>query len=132
MLAAVEVAWLVGKRRPITDLSSEKQEQVRRAYADTEWASDYCLDVIGIYTTMEAARAAADKPGYFFVRLPVNAAYPDEPGRYGIQDFPASDASNWYQQTSPGFEQVERTEIERAHQLTHQVCASLEEVLANS
>lgn len=115
-LALVETAYVVGYRRPLSDLSQEKQKQIRDAYADTEWATDYSIELAGIYTSHALAKKAASKPGHFLMSLPVNSSRPEANGRYGLQQHPASDAAKWYEKTSPemvGVDHIERRELER-------------------
>lgn len=85
-LAAVEVGWLVGRRRPIDELPPEKQAQIRQAYEDTDLCSDTCLELFGFYTDRKAAEEQAAKyPAGLVMSLPVNGILPDELGRYGTQ-----------------------------------------------
>lgn len=129
-LAAVEWGWLVGSRRPLSSLSPEKQEQIRQAYDDTEWAvSDTDQDVgfIGFYTNHEIAlQIASGLPGGFLVKLPVNGALPLKPGRYTTQEHPNSNDARRYEETSPGLarvEHVDRQALEKVYaQGEEQVC----------
>jgi len=101
-LAAVEIGYLVGRRRPIDDLSLEKQAQIRQAYADTDFCPDACLELFGFYTELSAAtEAAAQYPAGLVLSLPVNGCLPDELGRYGIQ---LSNSPNGHRlaESSPG------------------------------
>lgn len=117
-LAAVEVGFLVGRRRPIDDLPPEKQEQIRQAYEETDFCSDTCLEMFGFYTDLKAAEEQASLyPGGFVMSLPVNGSLPDELGRYGIQ---LSNSPNGRRlaETSPGLlpaTQAERRELEKLH-----------------
>jgi hypothetical protein len=101
-LAAVEVGFLVGRRRPIDELSPEKQAQIRKAYDDTHFCSETCLELFGFFTDLEAAEEAAGRyPGGLVLSLPVNACRPDELGRYGIQ-LSNSPNGKHLEETSPG------------------------------
>lgn len=117
-LAAVEVGFLVGRRRPIDELSPEKQEQIRKAYEDTAFCSDTCLEMFGFYTDLKAAEEQASlHPGGFVLSLPVNGSLPDELGRYGIQ---LSNSPNGKKlaETSPGLlcdHALDRNELEKLH-----------------
>ncbi len=115
-LAAVEVGYLVGRRRPIDDLPLEKQEQIRRAYEDTDFCSDTCLEMFGFYTDLCAAEEqAARYPGGYVMSLPVNGSLPDELGRYGIQLSNSPNGSR-LASTSPGLlsaNETDRSDLER-------------------
>lgn len=107
-LALVEFCYVVGKRRLLSELSSEKQSQIRQAYAETDWCSDAGLELLGVYTDLDAAKQKSSIEGHFYLQLPVNASLLEALGRYGIQDFPTSSASDMYLSTSPGMELVPR------------------------
>lgn len=101
-LAVVEVGFLVGRRRLIDELSAEKQAQIRKAFDDTHFCSDSCLELFGFFTDLDAAeQAAARYPGGLVLSLPVNACRPDELGRYGIQ-LSNSPNGKHLEETSPG------------------------------
>ena len=114
-LAAVEIGFLVGRRRPISDLPAEKQAQIRQAYEDTAFCPDTCLELFGFYTDLEAATEAKNRyPGGLVLSLPVNACLPDELGRYGIQ-LSNSPNGKRLEETSPGLLQtnsVSKAEVE--------------------
>lgn len=85
-LAAVEVGYLVGRRRPISELPLEKQAQIRQAYEDTDFCSDTCLELFGFFTDLKAAEEKASQyEAGLVISLPVNGVLPDELGRYGLQ-----------------------------------------------
>lgn len=113
LLALVERAYLVGKRRPLTDLSAEKQALIRGAYAETDWASEYSVEVLGIYTDRETAIAAAAIPGGYIHELPVNGSLPEETIRYRDHVFPLSDKPNQHDDTECQVLKVPRCELER-------------------
>ena len=127
-LAAVEVGYLVGRRKPIDDLPLEKQEQIRQAYQDTAFCSDTCLEMFGFYTDLEAAEEEASLyPGGFVMSLPVNGKLPDELGRYGIQ---LSNSPNGKRlaETSPGLvpaSWAERERLEKLHSGVNQLVEDL-------
>lgn len=97
---ALGALYCVGKRRPITELSAEQQQKVRDAYADTHWASDYCVELLGVYTSLKLAREActARGPNHFYTKLPIDSCLTDEVvfGEWEHQ-FPASEASELYE-----------------------------------
>jgi hypothetical protein len=92
--------YAVGKRRPLTDLPPEKQEQVRAAYRDTLWASDFGVEMMGICTSLALAQETVRKhgPNWFYVKLPIDAFLPEETvqGEWAVQ-FPESDAADLYE-----------------------------------
>jgi len=117
VLAAVDEGYLVGRRWPLSELASEQQEQIRKAYADTGWSSDFAVEWFGFYTDLTLAQEEAAKyAGGFVQTLPVNASYGPEHRRAGLHLFPNSDAREWYEETSPGLCPllgVDRNELER-------------------
>lgn len=95
--APAVVAYFVGKRRPLSDLPLEQQQKIREAWAETKWTPN-AYECLGIVTSEADARRAASKPGYFWIELPVDELLPEELGRRMKQDFPASEASDWYRE----------------------------------
>lgn len=97
---ALGTMYAVGKRRPITDLPPEKQQQIRQAYADTLWASDHCVEMMGICTSLTLAQQACKRngPNWFYVKLPIDSLLTDETvqGEWAVQ-FPESDAASLYE-----------------------------------
>lgn len=129
-LAAVEVGFLVGRRRPISDLSAEKQAQIRKAYDDTDFCPDTCLELFGFYTELQAAREAASRyPGGLVMSLPVNGCLPNELGRYGIQ-LSNSPNGKRLEETSPGLMQTTRVNRQEAEQLNRDLKNHVKELAA--
>lgn len=99
-IRALGTMWAVGKRRPITELPPEKQEQVRAAYADTLWASDYCVEMMGICTSEALAQQAVERGGkhWFKVKLPIDTFLSEEvvQGEWAVK-FPLSDTADLYE-----------------------------------
>lgn len=99
-IRALGALYVVGKRKPISELPPEKQQQIRDAYRDTLWASDYCVEIICTCTSEHLAQKIVDDRGgnYFWVRTPIDAPLPDETtvGDYPCM-FPASDAKELYE-----------------------------------
>lgn len=116
-LAAVDEGYLVCRRWPLSELPPEKQEQIRKAYADTNWSSDTGIEWFGFYTDLALAEEEAAKyEGGFVQTLPVNASYGAEHRRAGVHIFPNSPVREWYEETSPGFSRstgYDRNELER-------------------
>lgn len=99
-IRALGALYIVGKRKPISELPPEKQEQIRRAYADTLWASDYSVEIICGCTSQKIAEdiIATRGPNYFWVRTPIDAPLSDETtiGDFPCM-FPGSDAKELYE-----------------------------------
>lgn len=109
-LALVSTAYIVGYRRPLSDLPQDKQEQIRKAYADTDWASEYSIEIVGVYTSYTLAKRAMRKPGHFLLSAPVNTSLPEANGRYGIQEH-LSDNADWYEESSPGLVHLPESQV---------------------
>ena len=99
-IRALGALYCVGKRRPISELSPEDRQLVREAYARTGWASDYGVEVCGVYTSLALAEQACKErgPNYFYTKLPIDTCLPDEVvfGEWAHQ-FPGSDATALYE-----------------------------------
>lgn len=99
-IRALGALWVVGRRKPITELTPEQQEKVREAYRDTLWASDYCVDMMGVCTSKALAEGFCKErgPNWFYTRLPIDNVLGDEPvfGEWAHQ-FPGSDATTMYE-----------------------------------
>lgn len=97
---ALGALYVVGKRRPISELSEEKQQQIRAAYANTGWASDYCVEIQGVFTSQGLAEQACKErgPNWFYTKVPIDSVLPDEVifGEWAHQ-FPGSDATDLYE-----------------------------------
>lgn len=96
---ALGTMYAVGKRRPITELPPDKQRQIRDAYADTLWASDYCVEMMGICTSEVLAKQAVKDHGanWFYAKLPIDSFLTEETvqGEWAVQ-FPESEAASMY------------------------------------
>lgn len=99
-IRALDALYAIGKRRPITELTPEQQERVRAAYQDTNWASDYGVELLGIYTSKSLAEEACKSrgPNYFYTKLPIDSCLTDDVvfGEWAHQ-FPGSDATALYE-----------------------------------
>jgi hypothetical protein len=99
-IRALGALYVVGKRKPITELPPEKQQQVRQAYEGTLWASDYGIEIICTCTSERLANeiCALRGPNYFVARTPIDSPLPDETtvGDYPCM-FPGSDAKELYE-----------------------------------
>jgi hypothetical protein len=97
---ALGALYCVGKRRPLSELTAEQQQKVKDAYAETHWASDYCVELQGIYTSKKLAEETckARGPNYFLTRLPIDSCLTDEVvfGEWEHR-FPASEDTDLYE-----------------------------------
>lgn len=110
-------AWVVCKRRPLAELPAHKQQQIRQAYEDTDWSSDYSIEFVGIFIHEKEALEAASIPGGFFHHLPVGRPLPDEPVQWGAHSFPLSEATLMYEQHKCEIMAVRRCEVEAVARL---------------
>jgi len=99
-IRALGALYVIGRRKPITELTPEQQEKVREAYRETLWASDYGVDMMGICTSRGLAEQFCKErgPNWFYTRLPIDSVLGDEPvfGDWAHQ-FPGSDATMLYE-----------------------------------
>jgi hypothetical protein len=116
---ALGVMYAVGKRRPITELPAEKQEQIRAAYADTLWASDYCVEMMGICTSKALAEQTVKDhgPNWFCVKLPIDSTLTEETvqGEWAVR-FPESDAASMYENLSASTIAMSTTQLRMLQQ----------------
>lgn len=100
---ALGALYCVGKRRPLSDLTPEQQKKILDAYAETHWASDYCVELQGIYTSRKLAEETckARGPNYFLTRLPIDSCLTDNVvfGEWEHQ-YPGSDHTELYENLS--------------------------------
>ena len=99
-IRALGALYVVGKRKPISELPADKQEQVRAAFRDTLWCSDTSVEIICVATSQVLAEQICRErgPNYFWARTPIDSPLPDETtvGDYPCE-FPASDAKEMYE-----------------------------------
>lgn len=99
-IRALGALYAIGKRRPITELTPEQQEKIREAYKETNWASDYGVELQGIYTSKALAEQACKErgPNYFYTKLPIDSCLTDEVvfGEWAHQ-FPGSEVTELYE-----------------------------------
>jgi hypothetical protein len=117
-IETAESAFLVGKRRPLTDFPVWKQWVIRAVYFLLGWDNGQAIEVQSICTTKELAQEMASKPGWFLIRLPINTSLPDEPCQFKEHEFPASGVH--YQHTAP-LAAVSTAEIDNLKKLDQQV-----------
>lgn len=76
------VAYFVGRKRSITELTLEQQQLIRDAYAETGFSHNHSEEGICICTTERKAKAACNDengqpiPGFFYYALPVDHSLP--------------------------------------------------------
>lgn len=132
-IRALGALYVVGKRRPISELSPEHQAQVRLAYAQTGWASDYGVEMICVCTSQPLAEEVCKTRGanYFYTKLPIDSPLPDEIvfGDWAHQ-FPGSDAKELYENLQAATVAVPVThiraleeEVERLRQQIHDLAS---------
>lgn len=99
-IGALGALYVVGKRKPISELTPEQQERVRSVYADTGWASDYGVEIICVCTSKKIADEICKERGqnYFNTKQPIDSPLPDEVvfGEWA-HAFPGSDAKELYE-----------------------------------
>lgn len=99
-IRALGALYVVGKRRPITELTPEQQERVRAAYAETHWSSDYGVEIICVCTSKKLADDICKERGvnYFNTKVPIDTPLPDEVvfGEWA-HAFPGSDTAELYE-----------------------------------
>lgn len=96
-LAGRTTVYYVSKREPISRLSFLRRWLVRFTYLRCEWASDYSVQSMGVYTDKDAALAEAQRRSeqsgdtWAVKGLPINTCLPDEPCEFGMHCvFPGS------------------------------------------
>lgn len=90
----LETAFLVGKRRPLSEIPTWKRWIIRGIYFVLGWDNGAAVEVQAICTTAELARDVANKPGWFLIELPINVSLPEEPCQFKVHEFPQSDVSD--------------------------------------
>lgn len=99
-IRALGALYVVGKRKPISELPPDKQEQVRAAFRDTLWCSDTSVEITCVATSQVLAEQICRErgPNYFWARTPIDSPLPDETtiGDYPCV-FPESDARELYE-----------------------------------
>lgn len=84
--------FLVVRRKPLSALKWYQRLLIRSAYFHTGWASDYSVEYQGVYTDKAEAETAANREGWSFTEIPLNASLPEETCAFRCHDFPASSA----------------------------------------
>lgn len=130
---ALGALYCVGKRRPISELTSEQQQKIRDAYADTHWASDFCVELLGVYTSLKLAKEAcvARGPNHFYTKLPIDSCLTDEVvfGEWEHQ-FPASEASELYENLASITVAVPVSHLRALHEEVERLQVQVKDLLA--
>lgn len=100
-LESAKSAWFVASTVPMETLPWLPRTFLRWLWRRYKWAilrQDEQGKPIGMQaqttcTTAELARELANKPGWFFIKTPINAPLGDEVVFYGEHDYPASSVS---------------------------------------
>lgn len=118
-LAGLKFAYYLCQRKSMKrELSRLRCWLIRLVYAKCDWASDYCIHDMGIFTdedtAREVARVKSEETGntWSVKKLPVNAVLCNEPVRYGFYSFPTSDADEFYQNHRTKFKAVLSRDLE--------------------
>jgi len=96
-------------------------------YFRCEWASDYSIEDMGIFTDRDVAESIAqqkrDETGkaWSVKELPVNGLLPDEAVRYGFYAFPGSDADARYRNRRSQLQAVETDHLDSLRQVAKKV-----------
>lgn len=98
-IEALDVLYYVGKRKPLSELSPDKQEQIRAAYRDTNWSSDFGIEAQAVCTSKALAEKMCKEhgPHWFYHALPINSPLPDETVFFRAHVFPGSEAVEMYE-----------------------------------
>jgi hypothetical protein len=105
-------AFLVGKRKPISELPQPWRWLARKVYQYTGWASDYGIETQAICTSEEMADALIAKyPNWFKQELPINTPLPDVTCKFRLMTFPKSDSPETYEKRRAPFVAIPRKDI---------------------
>lgn len=111
-LHGLQSAYYLCERKSMRDLSQLRRWLIRLVYAKCEWASDYCIHDMGIFTDREVAEEVARQKSietgnlWSVKELPVNGILPERAVRYGFYSFPTSEADKFYREHRTQFEAV--------------------------
>lgn len=90
-LSNLDSVFVVVKRKPLTEVPRLYRWLARWVYFRIGWASDYCTELIGVYTSKSDAWHVANGPGLAIMEVPLNASLPDETCQFRCHEFPATD-----------------------------------------
>jgi hypothetical protein len=130
-LNGVRSAYYICERKSMKNLSWIRRWAIRFVYAKCEWASDYCIHDMGIFTDRdvaeEIARQKSKETGNLWSakELPVNGLLPDESVRYGFYTMPASEGNEFYQKHRTRFEPIAADALKVIDQKTEQIWKSV-------
>lgn len=118
-LNGAERAFLVWKRRPLSDLPLWKRSLIRFVYFVAEWSTGDGIEFQAIITDEELAKDLASRPGWAVHELPVNECLPEETCQYGKHLFPSSDAAQRYSGRQLGMVAVPHHAIKQLARALH-------------
>lgn len=104
--------YLVTQRQPLSEKPVVWRWLARLVYFAIGWSSDYGVEYQGVYTDEAEARHAASADGWSYYRLPLNGCLPCETVKYGVHDFPLSDASAAYRRMALPFVAVPMKDLQ--------------------
>lgn len=112
-IQVLQSAYLVGKRKPVSELPRIWRWLARKAYQYTGWASDYGIESQAICTSRELAdeMVVNGGPNWFVQELPINTPLPDETCKFRLMTFPGSDAVAVYDHRHAPFIAVPRKDV---------------------
>lgn len=111
-LHGLRTAYYLCERKSMRDLSWLRRWLIRLVYAKCDWASDYCIHDMGIFTDREVAEEIAQQKSietgnlWSAKELPVNGLLPEQAVRYGFYSFPTSEADRFYQEHRTKFDAI--------------------------
>ena len=123
-LEALECAWYVGRRRPLSDLPFWKRWLVRAVYFTVGWCTGDGIEAQAICTSRELAEQLASQNGWFYHELPINTPLPDETCRFRAHIFPSSEAREKYERLKLPVAAVRIAQIEQLERKVEQVVRS--------
>lgn len=131
-LHGLRSAFYICERKSMKDLARLRRWLIRLVYAKCDWASDYCIHDMGIFTDREVAeeiaRQKSEETGNLWSvkELPVNGLLPDRAVRYGFYSFPTSEADGLYRKHRTVFDAVEHQDVE----LVKKVAGQMDELMS--
>lgn len=101
-IETVETAFFVGQRRPLERVPGWKGWVLRAIYFAFGWSCGDDVEGQAVCTSLELAKEMANKPGWFYLELPINTPLPDEMCHFKAHDFPSSEVRERYEaRTTP-------------------------------
>ena len=126
-LVGLQVAYYLCMREPLSALSWLRQMLIRAVYFHCDWASDYAIHDMGIFTDREVAESIARQKtketgkAWSVKELPVNGLLPEIPVRYGFYSFPGTPADYKYRNRQTEFVAVRATDLKAMEEVKTQL-----------